>query len=189
MKKIIATLCALTLSAHAYALETTVVNTVGAQSALLSTLSKKIEQLQIELDAKVTDAKNTATAADAVVLNNSKSYTNSEIAKVKARISLIENCNRQGKLYNTSSKSCVAVSSKPKFVTKSAKGSAHRWGKAKVSCPSSYVMIGGGGGCSTPVGYNRMPYNGPSGNGWLIQCDTDKKVTSTATVHVRCMLP
>lgn len=70
--------------------------------------------------------------------------------------------------------------------TVSASAGAYRWPHASVQCGGDEVVTGGGGHCSSGPGDMRMPLNAPSGNGWIIGCDTGTKTAATATVWAIC---
>lgn len=184
--KVLLTVALLLTSTNALALETVVTSSLQGQSAIIEGLKLKIDQMKIELEERYNAAVAAGDVSDTLDEAAMKAYVDNEVKKVNNRVDAIAACNNQNKLYTGSG--CKALpSSSPVVITRNAQGSAYRWGSASVSCPSGYIMVGGGGGCSAPGGYNRMPYNGPSGNGWRIACDNDKDVTSTAKVYVRCM--
>lgn len=142
------------------------------------------------------------TVSGASNFNNHVSFNSTAYASKGIRLgsgALNGGCTNSTVVYNQSNTDQLLICSGGRYVvletnaspsvrTVSASAVGYRWATARAYCGGHEVRVGGGGGCSTSVGYTRMPYNGPTGtNGWQISCDTDKKTNSTATSHVLCM--
>lgn len=50
-------------------------------------------------------------------------------------------------------------------------------GGVSVACAANETVTGGGGYCTSGLGYNFLYYSVPSGNGWFIACDSPNRTT------------
>ena len=71
--------------------------------------------------------------------------------------------------------------------TVTAASTAWRWPSATASCSDNEIVVGGGGQCTSPPGWNFIYGSYPNGNGWTVACDTPIGQNTTATVYAICL--
>lgn len=93
-------------------------------------------------------------------------------------------CAASGKLFDGTACKPISGTLRANYVT--ASNTAFRWPSATATCPAGTVIAGGGGSCTSSVGWMFLNASQPSGNGWYASCDTEKKVTASITVFALC---
>jgi hypothetical protein len=94
-------------------------------------------------------------------------------------------CATSGQLFDGSA--CRTIASTPKMSIVRASNTAFRWPSATATCPSGSLVMGGGGSCTSSIGWMFLNHSYPSGNSWVASCDTEKKVTASITVYAVCL--
>ena len=62
-----------------------------------------------------------------------------------------------------------------------------RWPAPTALCSDKEIVVGGGGTCTSPDGWNFIYGSHPDGNGWTVQCDTPIGHNTLATAYAICL--
>jgi hypothetical protein len=71
---------------------------------------------------------------------------------------------------------------------RSASVNAWRFPAAGVSCASNEIVTGGGGYCSSGLGFAFSIESVPNANGWYYACTDEKQENATAAVYAMCLV-
>lgn len=119
-------------------------------------------------------------------LANTKAQTASILAEA------IKACGMKDMIYapqtaGADGSGCKKISSSPKTRVVTASVTAFRWPGAAAMCPAGTLVVGGGGTCSSSIGWMFLNNSYPYGNGWYASCDTEQKVTASITTYAVCL--